>query len=177
VSNTWVISDYHFGHAGVCRFMNSDGTKLRPWDNPDEMDEELIKRTNDVVRPKDKLYVLGDVCINRKSINTIARCNGDKVLIKGNHDLFRLEEYTRNFRDIRAYHVLNNCIMSHIPIHTSQLERFNLCVHGHTHANDVLNLDGSKDLRYYNVCVEKINYTPINIEVIYDYFKRLEETK
>jgi len=43
----FLTSDTHFGHAGVCRFLREDGTKLRPWDNPDEMDEEMVKRWNE----------------------------------------------------------------------------------------------------------------------------------
>jgi len=42
----FLVSDTHFGHAGVCRFLRDDGTKLRPWDNPEEMDEEMVKRWN-----------------------------------------------------------------------------------------------------------------------------------
>lgn len=32
--SVWLVSDTHFGHAGVCRFLREDGTKLRPWDDP-----------------------------------------------------------------------------------------------------------------------------------------------
>ena len=40
----FLVSDTHFGHAGVCRFTRNDGvTKLRPWDNADEMDEAMVK--------------------------------------------------------------------------------------------------------------------------------------
>jgi calcineurin-like phosphoesterase family protein len=66
--SVWLVSDTHFGHAGVCRFTRSDGvTKLRPWDNPDEMDEAMVAAWNDRVRPTDKVYHLGDVVINRKA--------------------------------------------------------------------------------------------------------------
>ena len=55
----FLVSDTHFGHTGVCRFMRSDGvTKLRPFDNPDEMDEFMVKAWNDRVGPKDKVYHL-----------------------------------------------------------------------------------------------------------------------
>ena len=38
--SVFLVSDTHFGHSGVCRFMRNDGvSKLRPFDNPDEMDE------------------------------------------------------------------------------------------------------------------------------------------
>ena len=134
----FLVSDTHFGHAGVCRFLRSDGTKLRPWDNPDEMDEEMIRRWNDTVRPNDKVYHLGDVVINRKALKTLWRLNGDKVLIRGNHDIFRDDEYREHFRELRAYHVMNGMILSHIPIHTESLARFGTNIHGHLHANRVM---------------------------------------
>ena len=62
--SVFLVSDTHFGHAGVCRFTRTDGvTKLRPWDNADEMDEFMVKAWNERVRPTDKVYHLGDVVI------------------------------------------------------------------------------------------------------------------
>lgn len=173
----YLVSDTHFGHAGVCRFTRNDGvTKLRPWDNPDEMDEAMVKMWNETVKPNDKVYHLGDVVINRKALNTLHRLNGDKVLIKGNHDIFTLEEYTRFFRDIRAYHVMNGMILSHIPVHTDQLYRFGTNIHGHTHSNRVMITDkyGVEriDPRYHCVCVEQTDFRPILFE---DVIKRIKE--
>lgn len=161
--NSFFISDTHFGHTGVCKFLRDDGTKLRPWDDPDEMDQAMIENWNKTVRPNDKVYHLGDVVINRKSLKTLALLNGDKVLIKGNHDIFKLSEYTEFFRDIRGYHVLNGMILSHIPIHEESIARFGVNIHGHLHYNRVKK-DGNIDPRYFNVSVEQINYTPISID-------------
>jgi calcineurin-like phosphoesterase family protein len=174
----FLVSDTHFGHLGVCRFMRNDGvTKLRPWDTPEEMDEEMIRRWNDRVRPTDKVYHLGDVVINRRALPTLARLNGDKVLIRGNHDIFRDDEYRQYFRELRAYHVMNGMILSHIPIHTESLGRFGVNIHGHTHANRVMwedPLDGFEskiDPRYHCVCVEQTDFAPILFE---DVIKRIE---
>ena len=177
MSTTFIVSDTHFGHAGVCKFLRDDGTKLRPWDNPEEMDEEMIKRWNDTVRPNDKVYHLGDVVINRKALKTLHRLNGDKVLIKGNHDIFRLEEYTPFFRDIRGYHVMNNIIFSHIPVHPDSRGRFKANVHGHTHSNRVMmtTWGGARseiDPWYYCACVEQTDFKPISLEEVY---KRIGE--
>ncbi len=172
----FLVSDTHFGHAGVCRFMRNDGvTKLRPWDSPEEMDEEMVRRWNETVRPIDKVYHLGDVVINRRALKTLARLNGDKVLIRGNHDIFRDNEYRQYFRELRAYHVMNGMILSHIPIHTESLARFGTNIHGHLHANRVTILDTylSKpviDPRYHCVCVEQTDFRPILFE---DVIKRI----
>lgn len=179
----FLVSDTHFGHTGVCRFTRNDGvTKLRPWDDADEMDEEMIRRWNDTVRPNDKVYHLGDVVINRKALKTMARLNGDKVLIRGNHDIFRDDEYREYFRELRAYHVMNGCILSHIPVHTESLGRFGVNIHGHLHANRVKKIRGvdvrtgellySDDIdpRYHCVCVEHTDFAPILLE---DVFKRI----
>ena len=167
----FLVSDTHFGHAGVCRFLREDGTKLRPWDNPEEMDEEMIKRWNGTVRPNDKVYHLGDVVINRKALKTLGRLNGEKVLIKGNHDIFKLSDYLPYFKDIRGYHVMNGMILSHIPVHESNLYRFGTNIHGHLHSNRIkmkVRYPHKEteiiDPRYFNVSVEQIDFTPILFE-------------
>jgi hypothetical protein len=120
---------------------------------------------------------LGDVVINRKALKTLHRLNGDKVLIKGNHDIFRLEEYTPFFRDVRGYHVMNGMILSHIPVHVSSLGRFGVNIHGHLHAHRVMFYDTMKhreevDPRYFCVSVEHTDYAPILFE---DVVKRVKE--
>lgn len=178
MSNIFLVSDTHFGHAGVCRFMQNDGvTKLRPWDDPAEMDEAMVKLWNDTVRPNDKVYHLGDVVINRKALQIMHRLNGDKVLIKGNHDIFRLDEYTPFFRDIRGYHVLNGLILSHIPVHEESLARFGCNIHGHLHSNRVMRVKHKGatpeiDPRYFCACVEQTDFKPIAFEEV---MKRIKE--
>ena len=180
----FLVSDTHFGHAGVCKFTESDGvTKIRPWTDPAEMDEEMVKRWNETVRPADKVYHLGDVVINRKALPTMARLNGDKVLIRGNHDIFPDDEYRKYFRELRAYHVMNGMILSHIPLHSDSLGRFGVNIHGHLHSNRVKKATGvdaktgevmygdENDLRYHCVCVEQTDFRPILFE---DVMKRIE---
>ena len=182
---TFLVSDTHFGHAGVCRFTHPDNpeVKLRPWSDPDEMDEEMVRRWNETVRPSDKVYHLGDVVINRKALRTLHRLNGDKVLIRGNHDIFRDEEYRTYFRELRAYHVLNGMILSHIPVHEASLGRFGVNIHGHLHASRVKRARGIDaktgavlygneiDPRYHCVSVEQTDFCPILLE---DVYKRIQ---
>ena len=177
--SVFLVSDTHFGHTGVCRFTRNDGvTKLRPWDDADEMDEAMVKAWNERVKPTDKVYHLGDVVINRKALAILRRLNGDKVLIRGNHDIFKDEDYRAHFRELRAYHVMNGMILSHIPIHPESLGRFGVNIHGHLHANRVMMEPAGTygipviDPRYHCVCVEQTpDFAPILFE---DVIKRIE---
>lgn len=173
----WLVSDTHFGHEKTCTvFKREDGSPLRPFSCAEEMDEYMIKVWNERVKPNDKVYHLGDVVISRKFLSVLGRLNGDKVLIRGNHDIFKLEDYTQYFRDIRGYHVMNGMILSHVPIHSDSMARFGTNIHGHLHAGRVMknNGYGSKvvDPIYHCVCVEQTNFAPILFE---DVQKRILE--
>ena len=173
----WLASDHHFGHEKTCTvFKKKDGSPLRPFSCAQEMDEELVRRHNERVKPNDKCYFLGDVAISRRNLSVLGRLNGDKVLIRGNHDIFKLHDYLEYFRDIRGYHVMNGLILSHIPVHPESLGRFGCNIHGHLHANRVMKTRGVNavtgellysdeiDPRYFNVSVEQINFAPILFE-------------
>lgn len=171
MTKTWVISDPHFGHRGVCKFTESDGiTPLRPWNDPEEMNEALVENWNSVVNDQDRVYLLGDICMGKKHLPILTRLKGRKVLVKGNHDVEKLSVYAQYFDDVRAYVIKKGLIMSHIPLREEQVDRFGVNIHGHLHSN-VIN-----DPRYLNVCVEKINYTPLDMQVIYDFISdRIKE--
>lgn len=170
MTRTWLISDTHFGHVGVTKFLRDDGTKLRPWDNIEEMDEALVQNWNKVVGVKDRVYHLGDVVMNRRHIHTLGRLNGRIKLIKGNHDIFKAEDYLPYVDDILSYHVLDGCLLSHIPVHQGSLRRFGCNIHGHLHYGRVLinekhgYIKSNIDLRYHNVACEMIDFTPIEWE-------------
>ena len=123
------------------------------------MNEYIIERHNSVVRPQDKIYMLGDVVFHKRYLHIVGRLNGTKVLIKGNHDLLDASDYLQYFKDIRAVHQFKGLIMSHIPIHPDCLGRWGNNVHGHLHDNVI------KDPRYHNVSMERLkDYTPISLE-------------
>jgi calcineurin-like phosphoesterase family protein len=144
-------------------FIRVDGTRLRPWASADEADEVMVGRWNKVVRPCDKVYHLGDVAIPRSGLQVLDRLNGDKVLVAGNHDARYDKDLPKYFRAVRAHWKLGNLALSHVPIHPDSLGKFACNVHGHLHCQQVLLSDGSPDRRYFNVSVERINYTPIEL--------------
>lgn len=175
-SDVYIISDTHFGHRGMCHFTRPDGTKIRPFATVEEMDESMVENWNAMVKPTDKVYHLGDVAIPKKSLSLLDRLNGKKILIRGNHDIFNLEDYARYFKDIRSFHVLNGCLLTHAPIHPMSLERFGCNIHGHTHINFVnrpSEIGGvERDPSYLNVCVEHTDYRPLPLDEV---FARVEK--
>jgi calcineurin-like phosphoesterase family protein len=138
------------------------------------MDEEMVRRWNERVRPTDKVYHLGDVVMKRKSLPIMERLNGDKVLIRGNHDIFPDADYSKYFRSLRGYHVMNGMILSHIPVHPDSLGRFGVNIHGHLHATRVMRpvatsgFTDAIDPRYHCVCVEQTDFAPILLEDVLD---------
>ena len=72
-------SDHHFGHENIIRFCN------RPFKDAREMNEVLIQRWNEKVKPRDEVYHLGDFGLTYKeNLETILnQLNGKKYLIVG----------------------------------------------------------------------------------------------
>jgi calcineurin-like phosphoesterase family protein len=153
------------------RFTRANGEKVRPYASSEEGDNVIRENWNRTVSKGDKVYVMGDVAFNPKDLKILEVLNGSKILIKGNHDTLELSKYAKYFRDVRAYHKLDNEILSHIPIHPLSLWRAKrnaswLNIHAHLHAEEVMLAEGVVDLRYFSCCVERIGYTPISIDEI-----------
>lgn len=167
--NYWVVSDTHFQHEFI---IEADFAR-RKFSNSKEMDECMIDNWNSVVKPGDKIYHCGDVLFGQKEgfkERIWSKLQGHKKLIIGNHDdmnyivtakLFHTIDYWKKLRDFGV-------ILSHVPLHPETLQETrwggNLLynVHGHTHSN------GSPVGPYKSVCVELIDYTPVNLEEIRD---------
>jgi len=165
--NRFLISDTHFGHTNTWeKFTVEDGSPLRPFTSTEEMDETMVENWNKTVRPQDTVYHLGDVVIARRHLETVKRLNGRKILIRGNHDIYKDKDYYgAGFEQIHGVRVfVDQFILSHIPLHPDCVsERFKLNVHGHLHGNRIM-LYNQVDPRYLSVCVEQINYTPISFD-------------
>jgi calcineurin-like phosphoesterase family protein len=170
MNNIFFISDTHFGHEATCtRFKRNDGiTPLRPFANAQEMDEEMVRRWNEVVKDGDKVYHLGDVVMNEKHLPTLARLNGTKRLVRGNHDIFKTKVYMQYFKEIYGVRVLEDMVLTHAPLHPESVtQRWRTNVHGHLHAN-IVEREGEglcmePDPLYMSVCVEQIDYRPIEL--------------
>lgn len=170
MSKIFVVSDTHFSHKNICKFIKEDGDKLRPWDDVGEMDKDLIRFWNETVDNNDVVYHIGDVCLSRRGLSVVRELNGIKILIKGNHDNFELGYYTKYFTDVMGCQIIEDAVLTHIPIHSGQLEdwpKANYNIHGHLHHKFVLDEKGKRDKRYFNACLENINFRPIDIDKVF----------
>ena len=163
----FLTADLHLGHEKTaCVFTKEDGSKLRPFVSAEHQDEVLVQNWNAVVKPTDKVYVLGDVAMKAKDLKTMLRLNGDKVLVAGNHDNFGAKELLKYFRDVRAYHVMDKILFSHIPVHTDSIGRFRANIHGHLHEKVVQLPCGKPDPRYLCASVEQHDFAPVNYQAM-----------
>ena len=90
--SNFYIADTHFGHLNIIKF------DKRPFDSVQEMNDYLISRWNKKVKNGDTTYILGDFCWNKEAewVEILNKLNGNKVLIRGNHDL---KQMSRTLKD------------------------------------------------------------------------------
>ncbi len=165
MANIWIASDHHIDHHNMLEvpFTLQNGERMRPFTTVEEMKEYMIGRHNTVVRQHDHVYFLGDFAMHKRNVEWAKLFNGKKRLVRGNHDIFPTRTYLEaGFQEIYGVRVFEDIIFSHIPLHPESIkERWLGNVHGHVHNNVPHGHFGPK---YYNVCVEMINYTPIALE-------------
>lgn len=142
---TFVIADLHLGDERVARG--------RQFTSASAMGAEIARRWNAAVRPTDKVYVLGDVA-TRDHIPAIAALNGEKHLVAGNADDLRAMASARSFKSVSVARWLPGFLLTHIPVHPSQLQRGMLNVHGHLHSAAIA------DPRYRCVSADQISFAP-----------------
>ena len=132
------------------------------------MNQNMIDKWNSVVRKCDTTIHLGDFAFgNMDDISELVdRLNGRKILILGNHDRKISKNVKKwidvGFDEVYKYPILYKkfFFLSHEPIEhlTPQMPYAN--IHGHIHNNKY------ESKQYVNACVEQIDYTPVNIDVI-----------
>ena len=163
----FVISDLHLKQDSVLTFFKDDEKKipLRDFKNMDEMHGYIVRRWNEVVNVNDKVYILGDITWGEEGLLYLNAMKGRKILVKGNHDnVFNCRKYLSYFDDIHGVKPLTHngvsMVLTHVPVHPSCLERWDINVHGHLHSNTI------DDERYFNVSVEQVDYTPLSLDQI-----------
>jgi len=157
-TNVYFTSDLHLGHSNILEFKQRFHTDL------EQMHVAMMEKWNHKVRKhSDIVWVLGDVATTVESLEWLNYMNGSKRLVLGNHDTFQYSVYEKYFDKICHFHKgYKGMVLTHIPIHPSELEyrSWKWNVHGHIH-DPIKNNLGSK---YFNVNMDIIGYSPIHLD-------------
>ena len=169
MAQIFVTSDTHFNHAKILDFKDYIGKPCREFDSVDQMNQCMLDNWNDTVGPNDTVIHCGDVLFGLDKVDWLtanfAKLPGKKRLVLGNHD--NPKHLAPFFKDMQMWIDMSDkgLLFSHTPQHESTLaesHRFGngpiLNVHGHIHSNP------SPEGPYKCVCVEQINFTPVDIE-------------
>jgi len=153
------IADPHYGDERILKYEN------RPFQNVEFMDADMIRRWNEVVSSEDTVYVLGDLGADGYEQDILFKLNGTKFLVKGNHDTKSNEEYRSfGFAEVYDHPIIIDgfWILSHEALYVNtNMPYANLF--GHVHNSPIVK-DYSN--QHYCVSVERINYTPIDFDMI-----------
>ena len=116
MSQKFYIADWHYDHTNIIAYDN------RPFRTVVQMNEELIKRWNNAVSAEDTVYVLGDMfwCKAGEAVQILPKLNGQKFLIRGNHDRCNDSCFLKQFVRVTEYLEIKdndrNIVLCHYPI-------------------------------------------------------------
>lgn len=188
MSNIYFSSDLHFCHNRGFLY------EPRGFSSIEEHDAIIIENWNKVVKPKDTVYLLGDIMLNdnKRGIEKLNQLNGAIYYIRGNHcsnaRCVLYKEQTNiiplcgdfftswaSLEKIKGY----NLYLSHYPTYTSYIENMAplkqhiLNLHGHTHSKDKF----YQDIPFmYNVALDAHNNMPVSFdEIISDIKAKADE--
>lgn len=160
MANIWFTSDWHLGHKGILKYRTGFKT-------PEEHNQTFVDSFNKVVHKRDTVYFLGDIVFEPEYLQTIRELKAcKKVLVLGNHDYLKAEEYLTVFDEVLGFKGYKNFWISHCPIHPQELRGRVGNIHGHLHGSIL------DDSRYFDVSPEKHNFELVNLEKIKLYFKK-----
>ncbi len=163
-------SDTHFGHKNIIKYSK------RPFADVEEMDSELIKRWNAVVKPTDDIYHLGDFAFLKQPDYILYALNGRKHFITGNHD----SEYVRSMNgwaSVQPYlEIIEDgqmIVMCHYAMRVwNKSHHGSIMIYGHSHGS----LPGSS--QSLDVGVDAgWDYAPCSLKQIQTKLKTLPEYK
>lgn len=164
MKNVFFTSDTHFNAQRTL-----DLSK-RPFNNLDEMNRTMINNWNNTVGQNDIVFHLGDFGDYRFR----EYLNGEIILIKGNYERFRKEEFEENKHYFKSYYELTHSIcipgddmayilnMTHEPsrIKCFNIDKSHFNLFGHVHKLCMIKPYG------LNVGADCHNFTPIDLETV-----------
>ena len=159
--NYFFTADTHFNHKNIIKYCN------RPFSSVEEMDNELIKRHNEVVKKNDTVIHAGDFSLinNKNRVQEyINQLNGNHVFLKGSHDYW----LSKNHITIYQKKIYNEYIVvCHYAMRVWHKSHFNSWqLYGHSHGT--LKPVGKQ----LDIGVDNNNYYPFSFDEISEIMKK-----
>lgn len=151
----YFTADEHFGHSNIIEYCK------RPFNSIEEMDNEIIKRHNEVVGVDDVVIHAGDFSLRtntREVERYINRLNGNHIFIKGSHDYWMDDSYHERWEgEIEGIYI----VVSHYAMRVWARSHYNSWqLYGHSHGK----LEGEG--KQMDIGVDTHNYYPYSFEEI-----------
>ena len=166
----YFTSDLHLGHNNMLKFRD------RPFENVEEMNEQLLKNINDICTKRDTLFILGDISYHQNTKETeeqLSMLNPQLILIRGNHDKQYKESLfakVMDYCEIKVYH--RKIVMSHYPFaewngsHNGAIH-----LHGHQHNYEDYNISmRDQGILRYDVGIDANHGMPVSVYDIFRFF-------
>lgn len=160
--NYWWTADYHFSHFNIIRYCG------RPFETAEEMNEVIIRKHNERVKPEDTVFFLGDFIFKggkeggeERYREFEKKLNGKFIFIKGNHD--RNNSLRTIITRMYIHYGAKDICMTHRPENADPDVPWNFC--GHVHQHYKVKRLNEKSL-IVNLSVEVWNYYPVSFEEI-----------
>lgn len=163
----YFTADHHFGHENIIKYCH------RPYNDVEEMNEDLVEKHNDIVDENDHVYHLGDVAFSNNPRTWLEKLNGRFTLIKGNHDRNDneyWEEVCEKFIQHQTTLKISDLEYGLDLVHNPKLpapERIGeIVICGHVHA------EWRFRPNYLNVGVDAWHFRPVSKSTVLEYVKK-----
>lgn len=176
-------SDTHFGHEWIINF------NKRPYLSSDDMDYKLIQNWNSIVTTDGLTFILGDIGAtdDERIVEIFNQLNGDKILIKGNHDNIYSED-ALNSIFIEIHDMLyigiddevaskkQDIVLCHYPLFDwNNFFGGSWHLFGHLHTRELAEFDTLKSKLFaqqYDVGIDNNDFRPISYYEVKEIIER-----
>jgi len=155
-------ADEHFGHRNIIQYCD------RPFSSVEEMDREIIRRHNEVVKDGDTVIHAGDLglasSIPRVYKDYISKLNGKHIFLRGSHDAWMKRGNGKSyFHEIFERKVNGTVIVvCHYAMRTWAASHYN-SIHLYGHSHGKLDPIGKS----WDIGVDNNDFYPISEERIF----------
>ena len=166
----WFTGDHHFNHKNIIKYCK------RPFVDVEEMNTVMIERWNEVVKPEDVVYHLGDFSFHKYGVFR-RQLNGNIHLILGNHD-----KHTKKYAVREQFgYITQQYMVKSVEPHIF-LSHYKMCVwdqshhgtwhlYGHSHGQS----NEKNNMLSFDVGVDTHNFYPYSYEEIKGKMLRKQE--